>query len=235
MPIFRKNGKSVFFAHIPKTAGTSIYVLFLRNGWSLSNFTPSVFPGSTFERLKSEFGIEDIPKEGRRWGYRGTLQHAPASVWRHWPRCDESFAIVRHPVDRYISALRYRHQTFSSHVPWDDFLTNNRAKLQRPFRRVSRLYDGHFRPQVSFVTHATQIFRFEEDWGRALCDRYDLDGADIPFVNRSAEAPITLSPEDRAWITRYYRRDFTRFGYEKAASRYDLGLKSGETPLKNIT
>jgi len=215
MPIFTKNDQRIYFAHIPKTAGTSIYLLFVRNGWAVSNLSPADYPGSTSEMLKSECGITHIPKEGRRWGYRGSLQHAPARVWQRWQRCDESFSIVRQPEERFVSALRYRHQVFHGDLSWEAFLEHLRKTLYTSWQ-MERLYDGHFRPQVQFITPATRILKFEEDWGAKLCEWYDLNPSDLKVTNQSKKSKISLSAEDRAWITRRYKADFRRFGYEMA-------------------
>jgi hypothetical protein len=52
MPIFKKNNKTIYFAHIPKTAGTSVYSLFVESGWKIGNIRRSENPNSSFQKLK---------------------------------------------------------------------------------------------------------------------------------------------------------------------------------------
>ena len=58
MPIFIKRNRLIYFAHIPKTAGTSIYHSFASSGWSIFNVTAYKSPTSTYSSLKKLYSID---------------------------------------------------------------------------------------------------------------------------------------------------------------------------------
>lgn len=213
MPIFTKDQSRVYFAHIPKTAGIAVYIAFIEGGWQIANVTSRDFPGSTLNILKDRFGIETIPLTGRRFRYRGPLQHAPASVWRFWGRFDDRFAVVRHPVAKLRSSLRYQHQMFHSDKDLGRFVRQTLDGLRADTSRTRSTFGGHFRRQSDFITAKTHIFKFEEDWQDALCAHFGLPAGSLPQVNVSRKDPIDLTPSDLDWIAQFYARDFAKFGY----------------------
>ena len=51
MPILEKHGQRVLFAHIPKTAGTSIYLAFAAAGWRILNLSENPEPSDEEIRI----------------------------------------------------------------------------------------------------------------------------------------------------------------------------------------
>lgn len=209
MPIFEKAGQRVYFAHIPKTAGIAIYVALIDGGWKISNVQSGDFRGSTARILQEKFGIEQIPNKGRKFRYRGPMQHAPSIVWRFWGPFDASFAVVRHPLSRMRSSLRYLHATFNAEKPFDDFV---RATMDQARNDCSTLV--HFRRQADYVRRSTKIFHFEGDWQGGIARMMDLPATTVDRINTSAPRPVPLTPDDLAWARKAYAGDFRRFGYD---------------------
>ena len=151
MPIFTKDDQRVYFAHIPKTAGSAIYILFLRNGWSLSNVQTGLGKKRIGHRLFKEFGLKDIPFEGDRHGYEQSLQHAPQNIWAQWGPFTSSFAIVRDPYSKFISGLRYFWSVRRADDPYEDVAHRKVNQLKKQCKNEGSLAKPMFKPQFLFV------------------------------------------------------------------------------------
>lgn len=213
MPIFTKSTRRVYFAHIPKTAGSAICLAFLRSGWSIANVDTRARPGRLGAILAQEAGLTEIPFEGTRDGLDTDAQHAPHHVWQGWGPFETSFAIVRHPADRYLSALRYK------------FSRRRRlASFARFRRRVARdlliSLDGDgvprprvFRHQIDYLGPGTEVVRYEDDWPARLVRRFDLAPGSLDAVNVGQGPAPELQPSEAALVLGLYRSDFSRLGY----------------------
>ena len=217
MPILSKGGRRVYFAHVPKTGGSAVYILFLAGGWRIANLETGPQPGRIGHHIRERFGDVALPVEGERHGHAGTLQHAPADVWTRWGPFDDSVAIVRHPVARFLSEMRYR---YAQRVRRERFARFMRAQVEAARRAFDGGPDGvdsHLVPQHRFVAQATYVLRYEDDWGAALARRYGLDPGALPAVNVSPLAPARLARRDHDWLRATYAEDFRRFGYDPDA------------------
>ncbi|SFS07683.1 hypothetical protein [Yoonia litorea] len=206
--------RRIYFAHIPKSAGSSLYIAFLDADWQIQNvrLMPKAGLGpKVFKRFSiSEFQIiGDASKLGRR-----SIQHAPYSVWQHWGPFEESFAIVRNPRTRYLSALRYQYfGRTRGKIEFEVFRANTLALLKRGVHARRRHFDGHFAPQSDFVGPDTHIFKLEDGFTASLAERYGIDATRFPRVNKARDFEITLTTEELDFIGRAYAQDMTRFGY----------------------
>jgi hypothetical protein len=136
---------------------------------------------------------------------------------------DASFALVRHPVARIVSAYHFDLRTRSatgSAPSFSDWLSTALADLAAdPFTR-----DMHLRPQVDFLPHPDiRLFPLEEgmapviDWLDTQSGQSAPD-LEVPHSNRGkvdasdAAARLVTAP-DLARIGQVYRVDFERLGY----------------------
>lgn len=212
MPIFEKDGQRVYFAHIPKTAGSAVYLMFLRSGWAISNVTTKPVKGRIGLILWDEFGINPVPQQGGRHGYAYALQHAPAEIWQHWGPFDSSFAISRDPYARFESALRFRYS--KKRVRLRGFAHFRKRLLPQLNRaRAAGTLPAYFRPQVAYLAPGTRVFRFERDWAAELAAAYGLTEARVERVNPTRMAASGLTDAEKAFVRDTYGEDFARFGY----------------------
>lgn len=213
MPLIKANGKLVYFAHVPKCAGTAVA-----------------------RYIEARFGLPALSDrqylsvpEPLRWT-RSSPQHIPLDALRRlFPAgfFDASFAIVRHPVDRMASVFLYQREkerTIPPELGFSDWLTQIAAERARnPFA-----YDNHTRPMTDFVPEEAVLFRIEDgvEAVEAWCDAtFGAQTGDepvrIPRVNtryrRLKEGPpvppFALTPNDRALVAELFAGDFERFGY----------------------
>lgn len=214
MPIFKAGPKLVFYAHVPKCGGSSVF-RYLRERFGKIAFYDS--------RYFSH------PKEAR-WS-RTSPQHIDLhSLSRLFPSSffDASFTIIRHPVSRLVSAYHYQME-HESQIPsgtgFSEWLTDLPDLLaEAPFS-----YDNHVRPMVDLVPQDAKIFYLEHGlealvpWFDALTGSAEGPRA-LPRVNsrgsygrraapRPARASVTPTEWDIARIAELYADDFERFGY----------------------
>lgn len=217
LPIFEKPGKRICFAHIPKAAGTSVYLLFARNGWMLKNL--HLRPNSGIGKiLREEFNIHQLSIEGELLGVKTSIQHVEAKIWERWGPFDASFAISRNPADRYMSALRFRYELAPKRPEsFEEFREAVLKKLKNNYARKPWIFDGHFRPQHIYLGQDTEVFQLEEDWQEKVCKRFDLSGKDKIVSNESAPHETKLNEAERAWVFDIYAEDFVKLGYSATA------------------
>lgn len=211
MPILEKDGRRVYFAHVPKAGGTSIYCAFAQSGWRISNITKRDSPHTAFQILRSQYNVDDIPQSGRTWRYPFSLQHSPRIIWRTWGPFNESFAIIRDPLTRFTSSLSYHYRynpslqdCYGSPQALLDFILDELAT-----HRLAKykLLDGHLIPQRHLVSHRTILFGFESDWAHAIESRYGLIAGSITLVNKGESKRPQLKPEQQAKLEKIYKRD----------------------------
>jgi len=214
MPIFTRGNERIYFSHIPKTAGSAVYVLFLRNGWSLSNVDTGLGPRRIGHRLHKEFGITDIPMEGDRGDFPDSIQHATVDIWQRWGPFTDTFAVVRDPLKRFESAMKYQYSLHKRHKTLAEFRDTQISKINRRHDRKPTAINVHFRRQVDFVTPQTRIVYFEDRFMEKLALTYGLKQPNVEKINVAPKAldPV-LTPEVETWARNFYALDFERFNY----------------------
>ena len=208
MPIFENKAQRVYFAHIPKNAGSATYLLFLRNGWSIANVqTSRKNKGRIGYRLYEEFGIEEIPQIGDKMGYRWSLQHAPYSVWKAWGAYDSSFAVIRNPFSRFVSCVSYHAKANRwgpvTHATFDRFIEIIQDAKGKSFDELPPI----FRCQVDFLAPDTKLFRYESDWVTQIQAAYGLTSDSLEKVNVSKAWNVELSGDQEDFVKSQYAPD----------------------------
>ncbi|MCU0829870.1 MAG: sulfotransferase family protein [Tabrizicola sp.] len=207
MPIFRIDNSFHYFAHVPKCGGVAVDSYLLERFGTIGLREPNRF---------------NLPPD-KRWS-RTSPVHIPAATLKsvfpaEWLR--SSFAVVRHPIRRLISAFCFARD----HHGYLPLSTDFNAWWREAARWVPddpfRL-GGHFAPMVSFVPEGARIFRLEDGLDPIIPYLDDLDGRSrgsrhIAPTNvgrwRGSEGPPVPTAETLALANRLYAQDYERFGY----------------------
>lgn len=201
MPLLHHQGKTVFFAHVPKTGGTSVQDYLIRR-----------------------FGALSMLGRQSQKGPRGTslinsAQHLSAQDLEEILPADLNwtFAVVRDPIDRALS--EYRFQRGSSRVSNFGFSTWLRIMIFAA-RCEPRIYDNHIRPQADLLPPGTEVFHLEDGLDEIILRLDEIfnektPDLNIPHLLKSTNSPIAISREDVALISNFYHADYVRFGYAK--------------------
>jgi hypothetical protein len=201
MPLASWNGHTIFFAHVPKTGGSSVE-----------------------DYLISRFGPLSIIDTNKRRGVQGTGMIVPAT---HLAAVDlaellphtltYSFAVVRDPMQRMMSEFRYQsgvsRMSRLGFSPWLQVMLT--AARSEP-----RLYENHIRPQSDLVPVDAEVFRLEDGFDALITRLDEKTGSNtpnltVPHLNTRTKNPIDLCRADVADILDYYSDDYDRFGYER--------------------
>ncbi|MCB2137364.1 MAG: sulfotransferase family 2 domain-containing protein [Rhodobacteraceae bacterium] len=219
MPIFRSQGRNIYFAHVPRCGGTSVEDYLRRRAGKPSFLDP---------RYRARRRV--------RWT-KSSPQHVLAeqlAVLFADGFFDEVFAVVRHPVDRLQSAFYFQREVEKTVDPdcgFADFV----ERLKEPEFRYARAFDNHFRQQSEIVPKGARIFRFEDGLDPVFDHIDALTGTKLP----RGDAPHRLKrraereevPADlRAVIEALFADDMTAFGYGDAVKgASDAGSRVGSS------
>lgn len=209
MPIFRIGDKLHYYAHVPKCGGSSVETYLKKRFGSLAF-------------LNTRYLSQPEPA---RWT-RSSPQHVMLEDFHRLVPADwiaSSFAVVRHPVKRLISAFQFQTEvegTVAALWSIDEFFDDWLKRAEgEPF-----LYDNHLRPQSGIVPEGAAIFRLEEGLAPLVAHLDTLAGntggpREIPKENvrKKGVGPdaerLIPAPETLTRIANYYAEDFRRFGY----------------------
>ena len=217
MPIFRINKDLHFFAHVPKCGGSSV----------------ELYLNARFGRMALHERDGHFQTEADRWS-RTVAQHIPVDALDRLVPAEwivSSFAVVRHPVRRLVSAFHYARDIRKT-VPMSAEINSWFAGVAphvatRPFH-----LGGHLAPQSDLVPATARIFRLEDGLEAIIPHLDSLAGnSDGPreIAARNVgkwrsehEAPV-LTEATLALIGQVYAVDFARFGYPLPSRATDLG------------
>ena len=219
MPVLTKNGKRYYFAHVPKTAGTSSYVWFYQNGYEIENlFMHHGF--STHKTFGLNFGVQQFKMFGKPDDYKGSMQHVTYDIWRDWGPFDGSFAIIRNPYARYKSEIKFLFDSYVRTGVADNTLQELNAfrqalyeKLQSDYFQDNSILDNHIRPQSDFLEQETKVFKLEGHCMDDIADYFNLKEKP-PNENSSSKLDIELTQSEIKLINSINRSDLTRFSYK---------------------
>ncbi len=197
MPIFKINNKTVLFIHIPKTAGTSV------------------------EKLLSDYGQMSFYQTAIPGGLKTTPQHLSKHdidlLLGDLVSYDETFTIVRNPVDRLSSEYYFRTKsilrTFNKRPDFSTWAINQ----FRIFKKNKFHLDSHLRPMNHFIDDSVKIFKYEtqleklHDW---ISNVFQIENLrELPLLNTSEKQPQKISNECKDLIKEIYQTDFNMFDY----------------------
>ncbi|MDA5095167.1 sulfotransferase family 2 domain-containing protein [Aliiroseovarius sp. KMU-50] len=207
MAIFRSSDKIIFFAHVPRCAGTSV------EAHVRKRFGPPAFLDTRYRRNKAKWTVTS-PNHVHLDALK---QLFPSGFFDH------VFAVVRHPEDRLRSAFLFQRdveKTIDSETDFDRFLD----RLQRPRFRNRPKFDNHFRPQSELVPEDAKTFAFEDGIETVLKHIDNLAGVealhmDIPHRLPTNTKLAALTDAQIAKIHQIYAVDYQRFGYVPGGGR----------------
>jgi hypothetical protein len=203
----------VYFAHVPKCAGSSVEDYLERRFGQTLGFRDGQF-------LK-------VP-EAERWT-KSSPQHIPAAALARLIPPEmfvAQFAVVRHPLTRLQSVYRFQ-KVWQETIPAELSFSAWLATLEGALAAEPFYLDNHVRPMTDLVPEGARVFRIEDGTTPIIAwlDRLVGD-AEGPRAFRHMKShkliherkgvpvqPITPTPADIALIAALYAADFARFGY----------------------
>jgi len=199
----------ILFVHIPKAAGQSISKYLQEN------------ISKPYDLNNPEFGFrhnKDLKNPGPHNTHHLFYKEYMEYNWI-WDNINSyfSFAVVRNPYDRFVSAFHWRFEVFQNHT-YKSFIENFSEDFRSDINR-------HFARQSDFITFngkvmVDKLFYLEYDlpsnFTHFMGEKFGFSKP-VDQVNKAHVKEKT--PLDRAtidWINDYYDQDFKILGYEKA-------------------
>jgi hypothetical protein len=228
MPLVRIGSDIHYYAHVPKCGGSSV------ENYLRDRFGSLALVNTRFLSLP----------EAQRWTKSSpqhmTLDALAGLVPQDW--IASSFAVVRHPVKRLISAFQFQIEkegTVSALWTIDEWFEDWLGKAgSQPF-----LYDNHLRPISDIVPADAAVFRLEDGLAPLVGHLDRLAGnsegpREIPHENaRKGKAPgPAVAPTDRtlARVADYYAEDFRRYGYDPDPAKTPSTRQARPAPRRGI-
>lgn len=181
MPIVRVKNKVLYFAHVPRCAGSAI------ENYLRKRFGPIAFLDRRFL---------SVPQE-ERWSATSPQHITRDAMERLFPEgfFDASFAVVRDPADRLRSVF-LRQRDIEQILPADTDFNTWLSTL--PLSGFD--LDNHTRPMLDFIPKGCQIFRLEDGLDNVVKWLDDLVGdTDGPrHIERANSHEQKLQQADRA-------------------------------------
>ena len=229
MPLCHINHTLLYFAHIPKTGGSSVEEYMAAKG-------PIALRHNNIGKVA--------------WS-KTTPQHMPRRVFVNYvPRefYDYGFAVLRDPKAKLISAYKMRasrKHVWSNPLNWLTWTWGRlrgrdvyaiplwRLTLSLDFdtwawlatwmvRRRPYLYDGHILPQSAFVLDGHRLFLFEDGIEKVF--RWIDEVTGTPAIagsfhqKKGGDFPISCSPATEALLRRVYAEDYALIARLQAAA-----------------
>lgn len=213
MPFFRAGSKLVYYAHIPKCAGSSV------EHYLKARFGEIALLDPTHNRVP----------EAQRWSKTSPQHMDSRTADRILPReiFDAAFAVVRHPVSRLVSVFKFQRDVEGLIAPGTDF--SDWVKEVREMRHDLRFrYDNHLLPQVDFLPADCRLFPLENGLDPLLSyfdeltetkggptefERINESGQNTKRRPSSEQLKIVPNDSDIEIIREIYEDDFEQLGY----------------------
>ncbi len=206
MPVFRRDGRSILFVHVPKAGGSALERVFATSGWKTHYRDPKE-AGPSVNKL-------------RRCSPQHMHREMLETLFR-MDRFDGVFMTVREPLARFRSEYAMRNTADVAADPARVDAWADEAFAQ--YARDPHVFDNHLRPQTEFYVPGAHVYRLEDGLEAAVRDlngRWDLGLAEqVPRVmDRHASTGVSssevrLSDDLVGRLHILYQDDFLRFGY----------------------
>ena len=203
MPLFTSNGRAVYFAHVPKTGGSSVKDYLVRRFGNLSI-------------LDREGG-----RRNPRTGLILPASHlAAADLEELLPqKLDYCFAVVRDPIERLQSEYRFQHgYSWASRLSFATWLRIVAACVKMD----PRIYQNHIRPQNDLVPEGAEVFYLDQGGMEKIILKLDEitgesgEEMSIKHINKSkSKNDGTLYANDIEIMLKIYEADYKRFAFSK--------------------
>ncbi len=233
MPSLTFPDRLIWFAHCPKTGGTSVEHFMVAH-WG--DAVGHLHWGWDVWWKAGGWRLADPPNSPQHMIWEDALRKLPRAP-------DTVFAVVRDPVARMASEHRWqRHKRRGSrlgkllaHLPFAVWL-----RLMLALERYHpNGFDNHLRCQADFIPRDARVFRLEDGLAPVLQWLANETGLSetitVPHaIPSGARAPVR--PVDAARIAAAHADDYARFGYPRPnlpAPKPDAGdwLASGAAPI----
>ena len=202
MPIFKINGQLLYFAHVPKCAGTS-FTFYLTE-----RFGAPAFEDRFFYKKPAPFP----------WTQTSPQHITTPALDRLFPEgfFDVTFGFVRHPEKRLESVFQFQKHHMKKiprYVSYSRWLRGLSGKLDRS----PSIYDHHIRPQTEFLPKGATVFKLEEGFVPAihfLDTHFGPSDKQITVGHEKKSGKrVTSGARDKALIRELYAADFEAFDY----------------------
>lgn len=183
MPILRVSNKNVLFAHVPKCAGSSIEDTLIRNGFSLSFLDRT----HLWHRDKKKC-VTSSPQH-----FLATdldLLFEPGFF-------DYKFAVVRDPVNRFLSAFNHNRRAIGNHVSINSFINKLEDHNINSNDYYGRRLDNHFVPAKRFIPNGAKIFYLEDGIELIIKSLSDDLECQFEYAGERNVSPYRLRSKDK--------------------------------------
>ncbi|MEP4199320.1 MAG: sulfotransferase family 2 domain-containing protein [Aliishimia sp.] len=198
MPIVYAAGKRIFFAHIPKTGGSSLEIYLV-------------------DRFGGPLALRWREGEKKR-GIISPSHHLSADDLKDVLErdIDAFFAIVRNPLKRTLSQYMFQSGHGNSIPSRFSFSTWLRI-MKRCVELDPRVYRNHIRSQGEMIPEGSEIFKMEDGFAPVLAWLDEITGttsdAEVGHHLKSVRKPVKLYRSDVELIHKLYADDYEAFGY----------------------
>ena len=203
MPLYRINGRTLLFTHIPKTGGSSVEASLRAQGSEALNDMAYLHNKKNFSKCSAQHFHAPILNRLAPEGF-----------------VDANFAILRDPIARLKSEFRYR-QWLKTKYPhkWGKWIKGEPSEINewvklslRGYEKNPFIYDNHLRPQSEFLRADTQTFRLENGLGAVFDWISQVMGTAVKPPSKtklkSPDISAELSQDTEADVRSFYAADY---------------------------
>lgn len=208
MPLFRCNNKLYFFAHIPKCGGYSV------EAYLAKRFGTLAFLDNKYLR---------VPQK-HRWSATSPQHIEIEALSKLFPRdwIAASFAVVRNPFARLVSAWNFRvmsrkgHEIPPSFEAWLDQLAEDKVV-------ACHESDNHLAHQIDLIPQGAEVFRLENGMAPIVSwlDQLEEATSSPREIEKSGAQGEPLKGFSKTYLTQdavdkireIYKEDFSMLGY----------------------